>query len=218
MTRCLSLAGAVLILAGVWFLPLEAFLPGPFSVHMTMHMGVVAIAAPLIATGLAGHRFDPVRSAPALFPPVLAAMVELVVVWTWHVPTLHHASRESIAVLAVEQASFLATALWLWLSALGGAPIRRADRGAEGLVAMLLTSMHMTLLGALLALPTRALYPGHAGAAGAPADVPDQHIGGAIMLVFGAAAYLAGGLFLAAEMLRRRARSRPSHERVAGLT
>ncbi|HEX6623277.1 MAG TPA: cytochrome c oxidase subunit II [Pyrinomonadaceae bacterium] len=45
-----------------------------FFAHMTMHMGVVALAAPLVALGVAGARFDPVRRAPALFAPVSASI------------------------------------------------------------------------------------------------------------------------------------------------
>jgi len=205
--RSISLAGAVVVLACAWFMPLPDFLPGPFSVHMTMHMGLVAIAAPLIAVALAGHALDPVRRVPALFPPVLASVVELLVIWSWHAPDLHHAARASAGVLALEQATFLAVAVWLWLSALGGDPARRADRGAAGIVAMLLTSMHMTLLGALLALPSRVLYPGHAAGAGLTASLRDQQLGGAIMLAVGATAYLAGGLFLALQLLQRLPRS-----------
>ena len=64
----------------------------------------------------------------------------------------------------------------------------------------------MTLLGALLALPPRALYAHHAEA-GALAPLEDQHLGGAIMLVAGGVAYLAGGLALTVEILRRRSRA-----------
>jgi putative membrane protein len=208
--RAFSLAGAVLVLASAWSMPVLDLLPGPFSVHMTMHMGVVAIAAPLIAIGLAGQALDPVRRAPAWFPPVVASVVELLVVWMWHAPALHHAARESTAVLALEQASFLAAALWLWLSTLGGGAAARADRGAAGMVAMLLTSMHMTLLGALLALPSRALYAGHGGEPGLLGPLRDQHLGGAIMLAVGGTVYLAGGLFLGVEMLQRRTGSGPT--------
>jgi putative membrane protein len=73
-------------------------------------------------------------------------------------------------------------------------------------LALLLTSMHMTLLGALLALPPRALYSHHAEG-GALTPLEDQHLGGAIMLVAGGIAYLAGGLALTVEILRRRART-----------
>jgi putative membrane protein len=165
-----------------------------FAVHMTMHIGVVAVAAPLLALGVAGGRLDPVRKLPALFAPIPASIVELIVVWAWHAPALHHVARHTTAGLLAEQATFLSTALLVWLSAFGGDARQRRNRTAAGVVALLLTSMHMTLLGALLALAPRPLYA-HAG-------LDDQHLGGAIMLLVGGAAYLAGGLWLTAELLR----------------
>jgi putative membrane protein len=203
VTSSAALVLGLLALAGVWLAPLPRLLLGPFSAHMTMHMGVVAVAAPLIALGLAGGRFDPVRHVPALFAPISASVVELLVVWAWHAPALHHAARSSSAVMVLEQGSFLASGLLVWLAAFGGDAHDRVRR-ASGMVALLLTSMHMTLLGALLALPPRPLYA-HGAHAHAHA-LGDQHLGGAIMLVAGAVVYLAGGLWLAAELvgLRRR--------------
>ena len=163
-----------------------------FAVHMTAHMGVVAVAAPLLALGLSGSARDPARRAPALFAPIPASLVEFVAVWSWHAPALHRAARHTAVGAVAEQASFLATGLLVWLSALA-APSR-----AAGVVALLLTSMHMTLLGALLALSPRALYPG-CGAA----SLDDQHLGGVVMLLVGGASYLAGGLALTRGLLRR---------------
>jgi putative membrane protein len=171
---------------------------------MTMHMAVVAVAAPLLALSLAGGRLDPVRRAPWLFPPVPASVVELLVVWAWHAPGLHHLARHSTAGLVVEQSMFFLSGLVVWLSAFGGAARDRWSRAGGGILALLLTSMHMTLLGALLALPPRALYA-HA-AHGSIDPLQDQHLGGAIMLLVGGISYLAGGLWLVAGLLRRRAR------------
>jgi len=195
-------------LGGVWFGPLPGLARGSFAAHMLMHMSVVAVAAPLLALGLRATRFDPVRGAPRVFAPLLASVGELIVVWAWHAPGLHHFSRHSLLGFALEQALFLASGLWLWLAAFGGDPSLRGDRSAQGGVALLLTSMHMTLLGALLALPPRPLYvhASHgvqAGLPGARDALEDQQLGGAIMLVAGGAAYLAGGLALTAELLRR---------------
>jgi putative membrane protein len=61
--------------------------------------------------------------------------------------------------------------------------------------------MHMTLLGALLALTPRPLYAHAAGFAGFTA-IEDQHLGGAIMLAVGGASYLVGGLWLMAGLMR----------------
>jgi putative membrane protein len=202
--RPLALVIGALTLATVWVAPFEALLGGPFAAHMTMHMGVVAVAAPLIALGLAGGKLDPVRRAPSLFPPIPASLVELLVVWGWHAPVLHQAARTSDALLVFEQASFLASGLFVWIAALGGkrGP-ERANRIAMGLVALLLTSMHMTLLGALLALPPRPLYAhGHHAALEPSQLLADQHVGGAIMLIAGGLSYLAGGLWLMLELLR----------------
>ena len=74
-------------------------------------------------------------------------------------------------------------------------------RAAAGVVALLLTSMHMTLLGALLALSPRPLYA-HAGHG--PSALDEQHLGGAIMLGVGGVSYLAGGLWLSVRLLHLR--------------
>lgn len=202
MTRPTWLAAGLGLLALLWVAPWHAFAPGSFTVHMLVHVGIVAIAAPLIALGLAGGRFDPVRRAPRWLPPIQLSIVELVVVWAWHAPALHHAARHSALLSALEQGSFLACGLLLWIAVFGGDPEQHRERRAAGLVALLLTFMHMTLLGALLALSPRALYP-HAGAHG-DGGLADQHIGGAIMLLVGGVGYLAGALWLAVDVLRER--------------
>lgn len=200
MRRALLVCGA-LTLAAVWLGPLPQLARHAFFAHMVMHMGVVAVAAPLLALGVAGERLDPVRHAPRLFAPIPASVVELVVVWAWHAPALHHAARHDTAGLAVEQGVFLLAGLFVWLSAFGGDARRSSSRRGAGVVALLLTSMHMTLLGALLALTPRPLYAHMDGFAGLT-PLQDQHLGGAIMLLVGGISYLLGGLWLTAGLLR----------------
>lgn len=191
----------LLTLGAVWVGPLPDLARHAFYGHMIMHMGVVAVAAPLLALGLAGSKWDPVRKAPKLFPPVPLSVLELVVVWGWHAPVLHHAARHGTPGLVAEQASFLLCGLLVWLSAFGGDASHRSERIGAGVVALLLTSMHMTFLGALLALSPRPLYDHPHIAAGLSA-LQDQHLGGAIMLIIGGIAYLAGGLWLMVSLLR----------------
>jgi putative membrane protein len=190
-----------LTLAAVWLGPLPQLARQAFWAHMTMHMGVVAVAAPLLTLGIAGRRGDPVRQAPRLFAPIPASVVELVVVWAWHTPALHHAARHGLAMLVVEQGLFLLAGLLVWLSACGGDAGQRGHRAAAGVVGLLLTAMHMTLLGALLALTPRPLFAHVNGFAGLT-PLEDQHLGGAIMLLVGGVAYLAGGLWLTVGLLR----------------
>lgn len=196
-TRALLLAGCVGTLAVAWGGALAALAAGPFAAHMAVHMAVVAVAAPLGALALAGSGLDPVRRAPALFPALPASVLELIVVWTWHTPALHHFARHARFGLALEQGLFFATGLYLWLAAVG-AP--SAERAAAGVIALLLTSMHMTLLGALLALAPRPLFAHHASG-DASGALSDQELGGAIMLLVGGVVYLAGGVALAVRLV-----------------
>jgi putative membrane protein len=198
--RALLTSSGVMVLAGAWLGPLPALSGHSFAAHMAMHMAVVAVAAPLIARGLAGTPLDPVRHASWRAGPIAASLVELVVVWGWHAPSLHALARTQPWALVLEQATFLAAGFWLWAAALGGGG-RRSHEGA-GIVALLLTTMHMTLLGALFAMASRPLFAHAASDAGIDAALADQHLGGAIMLLAGGTSYLAGGLWLTGRLLR----------------
>jgi putative membrane protein len=168
---------------------------------MTMHVAVVAIVAPLIAFAIAGTRLDPVRRLPRLLAPIPISLMELVVVWGWHVPSFHQAARHDPVAFFLEHATFLCAGALLWLAVLGGDREQRRVRAGAGVAALLFTSMHMTLLGALFALAGRPLFR-HSGASSSTAALADQQFGGVIMLLVGGAAYLAGGLWLTAVALQ----------------
>lgn len=168
---------------------------GGITGHMAGHMIAVAIAAPLVAWGLGGGPLDPARAWPRLVSPMGMMLLELAVVWGWHLPAARAVADAGWIGLAVEQACFLLAGLLLWSAVLGAG----AERRAAGIGALLLTSMHMTLLGALIGLAPRPLYPGlaHGGHA-----LADQQLGGVVMLMIGAASYFAGGLAMLAGLLR----------------
>ncbi len=197
--RPLSLMLGLATLGAVWLGPLPAMADRLFVGHMLMHMLVVAVAAPLLAIGLAGGRLDFSARVPILFSPILASVIELFVVWAWHMPTLHHAARTSAGAELLEQGSYLVAGLLVWLAAFGGVRHRRALAGIAGL---LLTSMHMTLLGVLLAMSGRPLYQHTGSALSGLSPLEDQQMGGVIMLAFGGSAYLIGGLYLLSGLLQ----------------
>lgn len=210
MTTRRALVGCGLLsLLAAWLGPLPALAQHSFAAHMAMHMAVVAVAAPLLAIGLAGSAADPVLRAPrllsaVLFSPMLATVLEFMVVWSWHAPALHHAARAAVVVRVLEQGSFLAVGLLLWLTAFGGGQRQSRERAAAGVGGLLLTSMHMTLLGVLLAGAPRALYVhGHASGSALTA-LPDQQLGGVLMLAIGGSVYLGGALLLLSGLLRER--------------
>ncbi|MBA2438592.1 MAG: cytochrome c oxidase assembly protein, partial [Acidimicrobiia bacterium] len=146
--------------------------------------------------------FDPARATPRLFAPIPASVLELIVVWLWHVPAFHYAARHHQTALVLEQATFLAAGLFLWLAAAAGDSRQSTARAAAGIGGLLFTSIHMTLLGALFALAPRLLYDHAASDVAGASALDDQHLGGAIMLLVGGVSYLAGGLWLAARLVR----------------
>lgn len=169
--------------------------------HMAAHMAAVAVAAPVIAFSLRGEERGSGRAArviPANRSPLLLAMIEFGIVWAWHLPALRHLADMSPAVALVEQALFLVIGVALWRAALA--------RPGEGVAALLLTSMHMTLLGALIALAPRPLYAMMAMHPAPGLDaLADQQLGGVVMLIVGGASYCLGGLWMLGTLLRTRA-------------
>ncbi|MCA0205232.1 cytochrome c oxidase assembly protein [Pararhodobacter sp.] len=176
------------LLALLWLLPLNAWIQ-PFPAHMLRHMGLVAVAAPLLVLGV------PRLAARLALPPVPAAAIEFLVVWGWHLPLSHALGRGGLPGFALEQASFLAAGLLVWAGCLAAA------QPLAGALGLLLTSMHMTLLGALLVLAPRDLY---AEICGTPPDLSGQQLGGMLMLAIGGPVYLLAGLALTARGLARR--------------
>ncbi len=201
--RSLTIAG-LLVLLLAWAGPLPHMVRDSFTAHMTLHMAVVGIGVPLLAAGigpLVGAR-GWLRSQLAL--PIAVSIIDFVVVWGWHAPALHHASRNSYLALAAEQASFAVVSLLVWLVALTSTGETRRSAALAGAMALFFTSMHMTLLGALIGLAPRAIFGNHAHhAVSGSALLADQQLGGVVMLAIGGVIYLAGGLFLMARVLQR---------------
>lgn len=175
---------------------------GSFAAHMVIHMALVAIAAPLLAAALSGTTYDVTRHLSWL-TPLNASLLELLIVWLWHVPAMR-ALAESHAIFALlEQAMFLGGGLLLWFACLGGRADGRMGRQLAGAIGLVFTSMHTTLLGVLLALSPRPLYAsGTVTCFGLPLSAElDQQAGGVVMLLVGAVSYLVGGVALLAGIL-----------------
>lgn len=198
MRRTVLIGGLALLAAAVAL----GFARLGMTGHMTAHMLTVAVAAPLIAYGVAGTRFDLARLR--LVRPMRMMAVEGIAVWSFHLPALRRFAGMSLGGQVIEQGVFLASGLLLWSAALGSRGADSMARRGEGVAAILMTFMHMTLLGALIGLAPRNLYPMHGSTPFGLDALADQQLGGAVMLSIGAGAYLAGGLWLLFELLRDR--------------
>ena len=139
MKRLAFVAG-LMLLAMIWVGPLLDTWRSSFTAGMVAHMGVIAIAAPLLAIGLP----DSWRPGPAmpLTIPAIASLLELIVVWGWHAPSMRTLAEDSIVGTIVEQASFVTAGILLWVTAFA-AP-EAPKHAAVGAGALFLTSLHMT--------------------------------------------------------------------------
>ncbi len=97
-------------------------------------------SSPLISIGLSA------RIAVKPFLVLIASLSELFVVWGWHLPAARLWATTSAFATILEQSMFLAAGLFLWLTALASAD-QSKEPSASGALALLLTSVHMTLPG-----------------------------------------------------------------------
>src|SRR3546814_6667894 len=120
------------------------------------------------------------------------SLIELLVVWGWHLPAARAFAAGTAAGLFLEQAMFLMAGLLLWSACLGTRDSGDSARRGAGIIALLLTTMHMTLLGALIALAPRTLFgtTGFTCFGVTLSPLVDQHLGGVVMLLVGAGSYL----------------------------
>jgi len=201
MRHRVALIAGLLMLVTLWAGPLPQMARGSFAAHMLLHIGVVAIAAPLLAYGALALLVKRKGAAVMFAFPVAASLLDLVVIWGWHTPLTHEAARTIFAARIAEQTSFLAVGLLLWLTVLAGngGPARYL----AGAGALLFTSMHMTLLGVLIGLMQTpiCIVPQTEPLFGLSL-MADQQLGGVLMLGFGGMVYLAGGLVLVGKALR----------------
>ncbi len=183
------IAGAGL-LALLWLGPLPALAQVSMTAHMILHVGVVALVPALIRlpapAGLGGAAL------------AVAVLADMAVVWGWHLPAAHIWASLDDAGFVLQQASFLAAGLAVWTLA-------DAAGRLAGAAVLMLTAMHMTMLGIALTLAPTVLYPGVCG--GGPfglGPLEDQQMAGVVMAVFAPVVYLAGGLARLAPLLNER--------------
>jgi putative membrane protein len=197
-----------------------------FSAHMAQHEVLMAFAAPLLVLGRPIVAFlwalpmswrralggwsaaAPVRSTwEVLTLPITAWSLHALAIWVWHAPRLYQATLESELVHTLQHVSFLGTGLLFWWALL-----RRCD-GRLGRPAAVLylftTSVHTTVLGALLTFSSRVWYPiyGAGTAAWGLTPLEDQQLAGLIMWVPAGLAYLIAALAVGASWLQE---SRPT--------
>jgi putative membrane protein len=223
-------AGGILTLVVALTSPLDALGSALLAAHMTQHVLLVAVAAPLLvlgqpaitllwalpepgrrAVGRCWHRAPVLRSAWALLSlPLVAWLLHTAALWVWHAPPLYQAALDSATVHGAEHLSFLGTALLFWWTVLmpiptGTAPAeaRRALHGL-GVLSIFALTLQSGLLGALMTFAPTPWYPAYAGRT-TPWGLTlleDQQLAGLLMWIPGGMIYAAVALGLLALWIR----------------
>lgn len=208
MRRMSAAAGiSALVLAGATYRIVGV--EGGFLGHMMVHVVNLSIAAPLV-----GYALAPVwpgsASSPGFSPlnaPLAAAVAELVVVWVWHAPAPHEMARNFASAFVVEQASILVIGVLIWAPSFTALKsVKRSSQVGQSVVALFLTSMHMSLLGALLLFSRQPLYEsGPEFMQNFCGQLPrdDQFAGATLMLAALGVLYLVAALAFLAHMLNQ---------------
>jgi putative membrane protein len=132
--RVVAYLGGIATLVLALLSPIDALGETLFSVHMTQHMLLMVVAAPLLILGNpslayvwalhSDHRRTLARrwrEAPlaraawgAVSHPLAIFMLHVGALWIWHIPELYEAALENRTMHAAEHASFLFTAMLFW--------------------------------------------------------------------------------------------------------
>ncbi|HET7924429.1 MAG TPA: cytochrome c oxidase assembly protein [Rhodanobacteraceae bacterium] len=166
-----------------------------FSARATQHVILTLLAAPLIA---ASRPLDALVAAVFIEYPgrtwpraprrsMLAAATFAAMLWLWHSPIAYAATFASVTLYWTMHVTLFGSACWLW-----GALLRRENALVGGLLASIVSSVQMGLLGALITLSPRAFYAPHFQTTDAWGLTPlqDQELGGVIMWVPGCTVFL----------------------------
>lgn len=179
-----------------------------FTAHMVQHLLLMMVAAPLLLLGnplpaclwglprgarraagrLLTRNAVPRKLLWALTLMPVAWVLYVGTVWIWHLRSAYEAALADHFLHDLEHVTFFGTALLFWWPIIEPAPrLHRRIHPAFGILYLLAATGQNTLLGALLALPERVLYPYYT-APSRPFDLTpleDQALGGGIMWSMG---------------------------------
>lgn len=172
-----------------------------FTMHMTQHMLLAFIAAPLLLIGTPEWLLRPfVERWPALYTalrwatrPLVTLVVFNVVFTGWHVPRFYDAALHNDFLHIVEHQTMTGTALLLWAPTLMPLHELRTSYPLQ-IVYYFVNSIFPTVLGALLTFSAAVWYPTYllAPRVWDLSALGDQRVGALLMWIPGSGFYMAG--------------------------
>ncbi|HEX3952839.1 MAG TPA: cytochrome c oxidase assembly protein [Stellaceae bacterium] len=213
---CYAAGWLVLVLALVS--PIHHWGAGLFTIHMTEHELVMAVAAPLLVLARPGGAFAwslPRRMRPRLLAiarsswlrrawatatrPGTATILHGAAIWLWHVPLFYEATLDDVALHRLQHVSFLVTGVLFWWALI------RARQPGSAAGHLFATMLHTSVLGALMTLAPRVVYPLQTEGAltWGLSPLEDQQLAGLVMWIPAGAIYAAAALLCFALWVRR---------------
>jgi putative membrane protein len=189
---------AAVMLAVALSPPMDQLAHRHLAAHMTQHVLLVMVAAPLAGWSLrrpAGGRWW-----PALVLGAIAADIALVV---WHVPALYDAANRALPVHAAEHLSLFLTAALFWWAA---TRVEAGERQVVAVLAVFATSLPTTLFGAAMTFSTTTWYRSYP-------SLGDQQLAGAVMWGAGGMLTALAAVLLLAGVLQAAGPARPAAAR-----
>jgi putative membrane protein len=189
-----------------------------FTAHMIEHTAIVAVATPLMACArptaellwamphgtririARGMRHPAVVDGWAIAAsPLVATAAHGAILWLWHLPAAYDLVITHIAIHRMQHLGFAVTGLVFWWSLL------RSGRDGLAVLCLFASFMHTGLLGLILTIAGRPLYPEQTALASQFGLTPleDQQLAGLVMWVPMGIIYAAAALCFAARWIAR---------------
>ena len=166
------------------------------SVHMTQHLVLMLIVAPLLVGALGGVEAPHWSRTVAFAAIAVAAQTGALVLW--HIPWMFDLADRHTVVHMVEHASFVATAFaawWVILVPATSLPVRFAACAGA--------AFPMMAVGVMMTLAPRPWYSTYATTHGSLTPLVDQQTAGALMWGPGGLPYIVAAAWLVGSALRR---------------
>lgn len=192
-------AAGLLVIAVALLSPIAVMSNLLFVMHMTQHILLIMVAAPLILLGLPAAFVRPLIQKPLikilldrLTHPFVAFTLFNTVLIVWHLPALYDSALRNDFLHDLEHAMFFYTGLLSWWPILS--PVRELPRLSYPgqMLYIFLMAIPSGILGAFLVFVDRVIYPAYAAV---PrlwnlTALADQQAGALVMMIPGKAIYL----------------------------
>jgi cytochrome c oxidase assembly factor CtaG len=187
--RWTSFQAAAIIMTFTIFGPLDEWAETNTAAHMTQHMLMIVVIAPLWVLAQPLPQFAASSGQAIIWLwkplfrivryPMLAACPHGAMIWLWHAPKPYLLALENPWWHVIEHACFLISAGLFWWAVLRSTQVT----APRAFLALLFTLMHTGFLGALLTFAHAPLY-------GFERQLPSQQLAGLIMWVVGGLPYM----------------------------